>query len=496
MENCIATNGFFTIELPPDPEATHEVCKSTAKPITAIMDLVDNSVAARAKNIYIEFLNKDGSMETQKQYGGDNDLASISIIDDGKGMSMSELQKAMQIGGSKNGKNYQSQSKWATGLKTSGAFLGNRLTILTKVKNEEGNVSYSQSVYDIEKMNQIGKWCVSFTADSAVIDKDLKRRLDSKAKESGTIVHIDLLSDKCYTKITSARAATLGVADRSPLGLRYGFQMMEGITSQRKKIKVNGIDVKGRSVFPNGGSMVVRKKEVSFKGVKYVIHASVLPLGQTAGFGETGIFVRRNNVVLDNIGLMSKKHGPGQRTNHMTILLDVDGKFDDYLTPDISKNKVRWDENFSKHFFDIDVWKTVLAPTIKERENFEKESKRDKNAERAAKHFENISQRVAKNGSVLGVEPESVVSFKLDRNSHLPSTTEYKFEENSNCLWFGEASDVNKVLAGRSEEVKALFYSLFSCYANNHDLSLSNNEDAQKVYDFLNETAQFFSQIS
>ena len=62
------------------------------------------------------------------------------------------------------------------------------------------------------------------------------------------------------------------------------------------------------------------------------------------------------------------------------------------MTPDISKNKVRWDENFSKHFFDIDVWKTVLAPTIKDRENFEKESKRDKNAERAAKHFEYVCE--------------------------------------------------------------------------------------------------------
>jgi len=501
QEFCLEEKGFITVELPPDPEATHEVCKSTARPITAIMDLVDNSVAAKAKNIYIEFLNENGTMETQKEYGGSNELDSINIIDDGCGMSLNELQKAMQIGGSKDGKNHHSKSKWATGLKTSGAFLGNKLTIVTKKQDPtNGDIKYAQAIYDIKFMNKVGKWCVSFTDQLDFVDQLLKERLDQKVGNSGTIVNISDLTSGSYSQIASARMSVIGGKKRNPLGIRYGSLMTEGVKKNRINISVNSEKVVGEDIFQRNSSTILtfRQKE-QYSGVSYRITASLLDPaadGVNTALDRTGIFVERNGIVLANVGLMRKKHGYGDRTNHLVIKLEVDGRFDEFLTPDISKNKVRWDEDFSNHFFDTDVWKDVLNPTIEKRKKEEAVAKAKLNKQKADQHFKNITKLVAGSSGNLGVEPDKVISLRLDQNSRLSKGKDFDYEKETHCLWFGEDTDINRTLGSRSEEVKALFYSVFSSYMDFQELSMEKEEDVEQTYNFLSQTMQFFSQIS
>lgn len=501
QELCFEEKGFVTVELPPDPEATIEVCKSTARPITAIMDLIDNSVQANAKNIYVEFRNSKGTMETSKQYGGSNELASISIIDDGCGMSMDELQKAMQIGGSKSGKNYLSKAKWATGLKTSGAFLGDNLTIVTKKEDtSSGEFKYAQAIYDVKLMSKLGRWCVSFTDKEQYIDPELKKRLDQKTGSSGTIINLTDLGDSSYNRISSAKASTLGDEKRNPLGIRYGELMTGGVKKNRLNITVNNTKVKGEDVFQSqGGKLLVFRKAEQYKGIPYRVSANVLDYsakGVNTSLERTGIFVERNGILLANVGLMRKKHAYGERTNHLVIKLEVDGRFDQFLTPDISKNKVRWDENFSNHFFDTDVWKDVLNPMIEKRKKEESKSKAKLNKQKADQHFKNITALVTASSGNLGVDPDNVVDIRLDQNNRLAPEQDFFLEEEGNVLWFAENTDINKTLAPRSEEVKALFYSVFSSYIDFQELSMDREEDVQQVYNFLSQTMQFFSQIS
>ncbi len=67
---------------PPKPTAMIESLRGIGySPSTAIADIIDNSITAKAKNISIVF-----SMET------------ITILDDGLGMTDSELESAMWLG--------------------------------------------------------------------------------------------------------------------------------------------------------------------------------------------------------------------------------------------------------------------------------------------------------------------------------------------------------------------------------------------------------------
>ncbi|PHL20231.1 ATP-binding protein, partial [Enterococcus faecium] len=71
-------------ELVPDASNLIESQRSVGYTFeTAVADIIDNSVSAAATRIDINF-------DSQKKY--------VSILDDGKGMSESELLKAMKYG--------------------------------------------------------------------------------------------------------------------------------------------------------------------------------------------------------------------------------------------------------------------------------------------------------------------------------------------------------------------------------------------------------------
>ena len=71
---------------PPDPGSLVEGLRSYGYTLqTAVSDLIDNSISAEAKNIWIDC---DWNQKSP----------SIRISDDGKGMDKSELIKALKIG--------------------------------------------------------------------------------------------------------------------------------------------------------------------------------------------------------------------------------------------------------------------------------------------------------------------------------------------------------------------------------------------------------------
>lgn len=110
---------------------------------TAIADIIDNSISANAKNVWINFDWK----------GSDTWL---SIKDDGTGMNNKELIQAMRPG-SKNplaDRNSKDLGRFGLGLKTASFSQARQLTVLSK------KLDYS-SVYwtwDLDYVNQTGNW--------------------------------------------------------------------------------------------------------------------------------------------------------------------------------------------------------------------------------------------------------------------------------------------------------------------------------------------------
>jgi len=151
----------------PNPKSTINSYRSFGYNLpTSIADIVDNSISANSKRIDILF-NWDGSK------------SSISILDNGDGMSISELITAMTPG-SKNPDDLREQSdlgRFGMGLKTASFSQCKRLTVISKK-----NLEINHRCWDIDYINRTNKWALL----NYVSNKELINILDQH--NTGTLV--------------------------------------------------------------------------------------------------------------------------------------------------------------------------------------------------------------------------------------------------------------------------------------------------------------------
>lgn len=110
---------------------------------TAIADIVDNSISAKAKNIWINF-----------EWKGSKTW--LSIKDDGTGMNDAELVQAMRPG-SKNPlqeRNQKDLGRFGLGLKTASFSQARKLTVISK-KADYNSVYWT---WDLDFVNKTGNW--------------------------------------------------------------------------------------------------------------------------------------------------------------------------------------------------------------------------------------------------------------------------------------------------------------------------------------------------
>jgi hypothetical protein len=152
----------------PNPKSTINSYRSFGYNLsTSIADIVDNSISANSKRIDILF-NWDGSK------------SSISILDNGNGMSISELITAMTPG-SKNPDDLREQSdlgRFGMGLKTASFSQCKRLTVISKK-----NLEINHRCWDIDYINRTNKWALL----NYVSNKELINILDQH--NTGTLVY-------------------------------------------------------------------------------------------------------------------------------------------------------------------------------------------------------------------------------------------------------------------------------------------------------------------
>lgn len=111
---------------------------------SAVSDVIDNSVSAYAKNIYIDF---PVSLER----------CIITIFDDGIGMSEEELLDAMKYGSTnkEDGRNDDDLGRFGCGLKTASLSICKKLTVISK-KDSTVNCF----VWDLDFVQKIGEWAL------------------------------------------------------------------------------------------------------------------------------------------------------------------------------------------------------------------------------------------------------------------------------------------------------------------------------------------------
>jgi len=162
---------------PPDAEATIESIRSLGYDIgTAVADIIDNSITANARNIWITYL-------------WDKNNSHIAIFDDGNGMNEKTLFQAMKLGSlsPKSIRDEKDLGRFGLGLKTASFSQCRQLTVMTKEKETSPIIKK----WDLDYVSRVNEWNLLKSTDEKSIEI-ISEHLNSL--DSGTCVlwqHLD-----------------------------------------------------------------------------------------------------------------------------------------------------------------------------------------------------------------------------------------------------------------------------------------------------------------
>lgn len=154
--------------------------------ISAIADIIDNSIDANATEIKI-FIDKD-----------ENNKIKITIVDNGQGMDMATLDEALKLGSNTIHEDIADLGKFGMGLSTAGLALANKTIVLTKNAESSEILKSKTDVNIIKEKNKFVKVLEEANKEETVYFKNMIKN------ESGTII---ILED-CIG-IKSSEASTL-----------------------------------------------------------------------------------------------------------------------------------------------------------------------------------------------------------------------------------------------------------------------------------------------
>lgn len=223
----------------------------------AVADIIDNSISASAKNIWVDFEWK-GS-ETW-----------LSVRDDGHGMGNDELVQAMRPG-SKNpleDRNSKDLGRFGLGLKTASFSQCRRLSVISKKENSE-NVFWT---WDLDFVNETGKWNLINYLPPGDFENEI-----TKIK-SGTIViwnDIDRLVKNFHSDDSKALDKFLFIMEQVKKHLAMVFHRF--IETGRIKIYFQDRLIKAWNPFLSNESATQGFPEELFYNGKVIIKGYVLP---------------------------------------------------------------------------------------------------------------------------------------------------------------------------------------------------------------------------
>ncbi|WP_242923106.1 ATP-binding protein [Pontibacter liquoris] len=295
---------------------------------TAIADIIDNSISARARNIWIQY-----------EWQGEDSW--VTITDDGEGMDKNVLVEAMTPG-SKDPKDVREENdlgRFGLGLKTSSFSQCKALTVITKKKNYD----ILKRCWDLDFVNYTKKWNLL----DYLSDHKFKDKLDNLC--SGTTVlweKMDRLVGNANVHNEAARSIFLEEFEKVEEHLSLVFHRY----IERKKISIwmNGHILEAWDPFmkeSNGGQMIARE---SFNNDQVTVKCYVLPhisklspearkIAKTDQWYQLqGFYIYRNSRLLlygDWLGLFAKN----EHFKNARILVDISNKLDHEWKIDIKK---------------------------------------------------------------------------------------------------------------------------------------------------------------
>ena len=334
-----------TISLPPYAPTLMESTRAIGYSIeSAIADIIDNSVAAQADRVDIDFFPIGESY--------------ISILDNGNGMTNNELITAMQYG-SKNPLDTRDENdlgRYGLGMKTASLSQCRILTVLTK---KAGVLSGAQ--WNLNHIKETQKWSL------LLLGEDDAKLLPSFSKldnyEHGTLVVWQDL-DKFgigESDIAEAFSRKMGLI-RDHLSLVF-HRYLSGETGLKKlDIRMNEESVVPQDPFLiKKSTQLMDDETIIVRGQKVVVSPYILPhtsrltqkelkaLGGKDGLRKNqGFYVYRNKRLLV-WGSWFRLMRQGDLSKLARVRVDIPNSLDDLWTLDVKKSTATPPEEVKKN---------------------------------------------------------------------------------------------------------------------------------------------------
>jgi Histidine kinase-, DNA gyrase B-, and HSP90-like ATPase len=306
---------------------------------TAISDLIDNSISAGAKNVWIEFT-----------WNGTSSL--LTVTDDGKGMNDEELFLAMRPGNRSPLEERTSDDlgRFGLGLKTASFSQCRSLTVISK----SANCPIFVRCWDLDYVKETGEW--RLLKDAELAPSDLRKRLDAFA--SGTTVwwqKLDRVVGLAEADDESAHRRFLDGFDRvkqhlgmvfhrflsEPGGLKIWLNGRETKSWDPYLTNENATQILGRERLRLGGQLVDVQPYVlpHHSKVEQEIHS--IGAGPRGWNAQQGFYVYRNRRLLvagDWLGLGFQKE---EHFKLARIRVDFSNAMDTEWDIDVKKSRAR-----------------------------------------------------------------------------------------------------------------------------------------------------------
>ena len=290
--------------------------------VSAVADLVDNSIDAKAKNIRIDVnaVPKCGRR--------------IVIADDGVGMDIDELRKAITAGGMKN-HDSEELGKFGMGLITASLSMGKVIRIVSKK-----NGILNTALCNVEENIKNNTFHADFS-NASIEDRDDFIKFTNNAT-SGTMVCVEKCNSITYSDLKDFEKA-----------LRTKFKRVFRVFIRNgKRMYINETLLQPDDpLFINRGATILFDNDISVpsKGVLRKMHvlAVMLPnydkkMSKSCGFNEEnqGFYIMRNNrEIISGLEFQSifKKH---PSFNFYRIELSFGSDLDEDMDVNVAKHSI------------------------------------------------------------------------------------------------------------------------------------------------------------
>jgi Histidine kinase-, DNA gyrase B-, and HSP90-like ATPase len=342
---------FSPEQVDPAPGALIESLRGLGYSLpTAIADLVDNSIAAGANKVWLDFI-----------WHGSKSL--MVLHDDGHGMTLVQLREALRVG-SRSPTDERAEDdlgRFGLGLKTASFSQCRRLTVASK-RNASAIVA---RVWDLDEVVRRNSWTL-LTDISPVAQEHFAALKDS---DNGTVViweHLDRLVEHAGDSDEAAQRRFLKavrlVCEHLEMVFHRWLDPIDDDDDPRKlEIEVNGHALTAWDPFltSNGQTDPRSTKTISQGTAQILVKGFILPhheafaddvardkAGGPAGWnGQQGFYVYRQRRLLvpgNWLGLGSPKMWiREQQTRLARIRLDLPNTLDDHWRIDLKKSDAR-----------------------------------------------------------------------------------------------------------------------------------------------------------